>query len=102
MESSVTKKEIHSRATKSTQALILSIDSVFKKAAEVDIVREVQEQNENEQEEQFTVPTLIDSLNAVAPKEVFDKADELEAERKKLEAAAPKKRRASDLLRAMR
>ncbi|CAG4979710.1 unnamed protein product [Colias eurytheme] len=37
-------------------------------ATEDDIVREVQEENENEQEdseEQFTVPTLIDGLNAV-------------------------------------
>ncbi|KPJ08947.1 hypothetical protein RR48_03620 [Papilio machaon] len=36
-------------------------------ATEDDIVREVQEENENEQEdseEQFTVPTLIDGLNA--------------------------------------
>ncbi|KAI8433650.1 hypothetical protein MSG28_015654 [Choristoneura fumiferana] len=36
----------------------------------------------------------------VASKEVYDLADFLEAERKRLEAAAPKKRRASDLLRA--
>ncbi|CAH2245025.1 jg17422 [Pararge aegeria aegeria] len=38
-------------------------------ATEHDIVREVQEENENEQEdseEQFTVPTLIDGLNAVS------------------------------------
>lgn len=38
-------------------------------ATEDDIVREVQEENENEQEdseEQFTVPTLIDGLNAVS------------------------------------
>ncbi|XP_050679262.1 tigger transposable element-derived protein 4-like [Leptidea sinapis] len=38
-------------------------------ATEDDIVREVQEENENEQEdseEQFTLPTLIDGLNAVS------------------------------------
>ncbi|KPJ14371.1 hypothetical protein RR48_01310 [Papilio machaon] len=38
-------------------------------ATEDDTVREVQEENENEQEvseEQFTVPTLIDGLNAVS------------------------------------
>ncbi|XP_068624469.1 dynein regulatory complex protein 8 [Battus philenor] len=36
----------------------------------------------------------------VAPKTVYDIADMLEAERKRIEAAAPKKRRASELLRA--
>ncbi|CAG4975167.1 unnamed protein product [Colias eurytheme] len=36
----------------------------------------------------------------VAPKDVYDIADAQEAERKRLEAAAPKKRRASSLLRA--
>ncbi|CAH4037486.1 unnamed protein product [Pieris brassicae] len=36
----------------------------------------------------------------VAPKDVYNTADEAEAERKRLEAAAPKKRRASSLLRA--
>lgn len=36
----------------------------------------------------------------VAPRDVYDLADFMEEERKRIEAAAPKKRRASDLLRA--
>ncbi|KPJ04872.1 hypothetical protein RR46_01810 [Papilio xuthus] len=46
-------------------------------------------------------PIIIGSaiIRPVAPKHVYEIADMFEEERKKLEAAAPKKKRASELLR---